>query len=200
MSIRTITGPRAFLAMVCLTAFSGCGDDEGVSSPEEARRAYLGLDAMIGKAMDLGFAGFNSASSANISPQSGTGTIKGTLQITGQVDQGASKNKGMRLKVELTDYQDDAAIKVAYATDPANLPSLDLNLKSIPTGTLSGTLAGGFAMAGGLKGLVVLTLTMEGQLQADPADASKVQRKPGTTRVTGTAQSPYGTYAVDITR
>lgn len=185
--------------MVGLVALAGCGDS-GVSNEEEARRTYLGLDTMVGKAMDLGFAGFNAASSANIPPQSGTGTVKGTLKITGQVDQGSSNNKGMRLKVELADYQDDANIKAVYATDAANLPSLNLSLKAIPNDTLTGSLAGAFNMNGDLSGVVTLALTMSGQLQPDPADANKVQRKPGTTTVTGTAQSTYGTYAVNVTR
>jgi hypothetical protein len=194
--IRSIT---AALAIACLAALAGC-DDEGVSSDEEARLTYYGLDEMIGKAMDLGFAGFNAATSANISPQSGTGTVQGTLTITGQVDQGASANKGMRLKVELVDYRDDPDIDVVYATDPAALPALVLNLKSIPTGTLTGTLDGDFSMVGELEGVVTLHLAMSGDLQPDPADAAKPQRKPNTTHVTGTAESAYGTYVVDVTR
>jgi hypothetical protein len=74
---------------------------------------------MVGKAMDLGFAGFNAATSANISPQKTSGTVKGSLTITGQVDQGASANKGMRLQVKLEDYQDDAQNPVV--TPPARL-------------------------------------------------------------------------------
>ncbi len=186
------------LALLCAAGLS-CSDD-AVSSSEDAHRVYLGLDAMVGKAMDLGFAGFNAASSANIPAQQTSGAVSGTLKITGQVDQGSSNNKGMRLKVELTDYSDDATIKARYATDPASLPALELSLKSIPSGTLTGTLAGTFGMTGDLKGVVTLNLSMAGQLQPDPADASKVQRKPGTTHVTGTATSPYGTYAVDLTR
>ena len=196
MNIRRLAG---MLALGSLTILVGCGD-EGVSSEEQARRAYLGLDTMVGKAMDLGFAGFNAATSANISPQTASGTVKGTLTVTGQVDQGSSANKGMRLKLALVDYQDDAQNNVVYATDPAAPPALELSLKSIPTGTLTGALAGAFKMTGDLQGGTVLTLSMSGQLQADPADATKVQRKPGATHVTGTAQSPYGTYAVDITR
>lgn len=197
MSIRCIIGA---VTIACVVGLAGCGEDEGVSSEEEARLTYYGLDLMVGKAMDLGFAGFNAAQSANISPQSDTGDVKGTLTVTGQVDQGSSANKGMRLKVELVDYQDDPNIAVVYATDPADLPALTLNLKSIPTGTLSGTLIGKFGMIGDLEGEVVLSLTMNGELQPDPADATKVQRKPDTTHVTGTAQSAYGTYAVDVTR
>jgi hypothetical protein len=188
---------KVVLGLAALTALAGCGDDEKVSSEEEARRAYLGLDMMVGKAMDLGFAGFNAASSANIPPQTTAGTVKGTLNITGQVDQGSSDNKGMRLYVELIDYQDDSAIKATYATDKAALPALNLQLKRIPDGTLTGTLVGKFNMTGDLKGAVTLNLAMSGQLQAD---GTKVIRKPGTTAVTGTATSDYGTYAVNITR
>jgi hypothetical protein len=178
---------------------AGCSDD-AVSNEEQARKTYLGLDIMVGKAMDLGFAGFNAASSANIPAQSGTGTVSGSINITGQVDQGSSANKGMRLKVELVGYQDDKTINVVYATNAASLPALELQLKGIPTGTLSGTLVGLFSMTGDLKGDVTLNLTMAGQLQSDPADAKKVIRKPGTTTVTGTATSAYGTYAVNVTR
>jgi hypothetical protein len=35
---------------------------------------------------------------------------------------------------------------------------------------------------------------------AQRTDATKVERKPGTTRITGTATSPSGVYNVDITR
>ena len=54
----------------------------------------------------LGFAGFNAASSANIPPQMTTGDVAGTLTVTGQVDQGASSNKNMRLVEALVGYQD----------------------------------------------------------------------------------------------
>jgi hypothetical protein len=178
---------------------AGCSDD-AVSNEEQARKTYFGLDTMVQKAMDLGFAGFNAASSANIPAQSGTGAVSGSINITGQVDQGSSANKGMRLKVELIGYQDDKTINVVYATNAAALPALELQLKSIPTGTLSGTLSGVFTMTGDLKGDVTLSLTMAGQLQADPADAKKVIRKPGTTTVTGTATSAFGTYAVNVVR
>src|SRR5262245_6992040 len=92
--------PTAFLMMAALAALvSGCGP--GVNSDEQARRAYLGLDPSIDKAIQAGFDGFNSASSANISPQTKTGTASGMLTVTGQVDQGASANKGMRLSEAL---------------------------------------------------------------------------------------------------
>jgi hypothetical protein len=61
-----------WLFLACMQV--GCGG--GVSSEEQAQRAYLGLDKSIGKALVLGFAGFNAASSANISPQSTSGDAR----------------------------------------------------------------------------------------------------------------------------
>ena len=58
------------LSLIALLG-AGCGDDDEIDSDEEARRAYLGLDGSIEKSLALGFAGFNAASSANISPQMG---------------------------------------------------------------------------------------------------------------------------------
>src|SRR5687768_3706351 len=103
----------------------GCGG--AVKSDEDAQRAYLGLDRSIAKSLQLGFTGFNAASSANIAPQTATGDASGTLTVTGQVDQGASANKGMRLRVGMVDYSDgevtaaDRTVEVTYATatDPA---------------------------------------------------------------------------------
>lgn len=175
---------------------AACGD--GVASDEQARRAYLGLDAHIDKAITLGFAGFNAASSANIPAQMTTGSASGTLTISGQVDQGSSANKGMRLLEDLVMYSDDG--KLVYATNMAERPALVMQLKSIPSGTLSGTLAGKYAMTGELAGDVTLNLAFTGQLQPSAADMTKVERKPGTTRITGTATSPAGTYQVDVTR
>jgi hypothetical protein len=62
-------------------------------------------------------------------PQMTTGTATGTLVVTGQVDQGASANKGMRLKEALVNYSDDG--KLTYNTDAAALPALEMMLKSI---------------------------------------------------------------------
>ena len=182
------------LKAFCIMMSLGLGCGSGVSSDEQARRSYLGLDASIDKAIQLGFDGFNSASSANISPQKTTGTASGTLTVTGQVDQGASANKGMRLFEELVNYSDDG--KLVYATSA--LPALDMQLKNIPTGTLTGTLIGSFAVAGDITGTVVLNLSFAGTLQ--PGTGTQVARKPGTTRITGTATSGAGVYQVDVTR
>jgi hypothetical protein len=173
---------------------AGCGS--GVNSTADAQKAYLGLDPSVDKAITLGFNGFNSATSANISPQSTSGTVSGTMTVTGQVDQGTSSNKGMRLNDSLTNYSDDG--KITYATSASALPSLTINLRNIPNGTLDGSLNGAFTMSGAETGSVTLALTFTGNIQAGPNNT--VVRAPGTTHITGTATSPSGTYNVDVTR
>jgi hypothetical protein len=190
-------------AAFALLALGACADDD-IDSNEEARRAYVGLDGSIGKSLTLGFAGFNAASSANIPPQMTAGIEAGTLAITGQVDQGSSANKGMRLRVGMVGYTDgvvvldDDNIELTYDTDldPAMQPYLVLSLKNIPTGTLTGTLTGTYHMTGDIVGDATLDLTFAGTLQADGAGVSRV---PGSTTVTGTAVSGEGTYDVSLT-
>lgn len=185
------------LLVVCL--LSACASDS-IDSDEQARRAYLGLDPSIEKSIALGFAGFNAASSANIPPQMSTGDLTGTLAITGQVDQGSSANKGMRLGVTMVAYSDgpfevDAdhhTVAVTYDTDVP--PELDMKLKDIPTGTLEGTLAGTYHLSGDLGGDVVLALTIAGTL-ADGGNGTVIR---ATTTVTGTATQGDGVYSVDV--
>jgi hypothetical protein len=192
----------AFTALAL--ALAGCTSNS-VDSNDQAKRAYLGLDTSIGKSIQLGFDGFNSASSANISPQSAMGSAAGTLTVTGQVDQGQSANKGMRLSVGMTGYSDgkihvdnqDVQITYDTSTDPTMQPALQLMLMNIPTGTLTGSLSGTYHMTGDLDGDVTLDLTFSGQLQA--GSGSTVERAPGTTTVTGTAKSNNGTYNVMVT-
>jgi len=194
--------------LMLATIFTGCGGDDGIDSNEEARRAYLGLDGSIAQSITLGFAGFNTAQSANISPQSSPGVAAGTLTVTGQVDQGSSNNKGMRLRVGMVAYtdgpflinEDGDTIVVTYDTDvdPALQPFLSLSLKNIPTGTLEGTLIGTYLMTDGIEGEAELNLTISGTLQDGGGGA--VIRAPGTTRVTGTVVTPNdGTFDVDVT-
>ena len=183
------------LILAAILAASACGSDS-VSSVGDARNAYLGLDLSIDKAITLGFDGFNSASSANISPQTTNGTAHGTLTVSGQVDQGASANKGMRLFTAFTNYSDNG--QISYNTASANLPALNMMLLNIPTGTLTGTLVGTVTMTGDEQGDLTLNLSFQGQLQA--GTGGKVERKPGTTRITGTATSAAGTFNVDVTR
>jgi hypothetical protein len=187
-----------------LVGVLGCGSNN-VSSTDDARRAYLGLDGSVDKAIDLGFKGFNEARSANIPAQSGVGTIAGTLAVTGQVDQGVSSNKQMRLAVAMSGYEDVAGF--TYSTDESSdagtmPPALDMSLQGIPTGTLNGTLAGTFRMSGNLSGPVTLALSFMGDLEASPDGGASgaVERKPGTTHISGTAISPAGTFAVDVTK
>ncbi len=190
---------RNFLASALLVFAVGCGSDD-VDSDEEARRAYLGLDDSIAKSITLGFQGFNAASSANIDPQMGMGTAGGTLTITGQVDQGSSANKGMRLYVGMVDYddgdvvinEDGDTIHIVYDTntDVTMQPYLQMQLKNIPTGTLEGTLMGVYQLDGDIIGELTLNITFAGTLMAGTGD--DVLRVPGTTTVTGTATNGDG--------
>src|SRR5437764_6620817 len=176
------------LACVWL-ALTACGSD-GVSSAETAQRAYLGLDRSIGKAINLGFDGFNSATNANITPQMKNGEIGGVLTVTGQVDQGSSANKGMRLNCQLVAYSDGTvtlngkSVTIRYSTDSdvASQPSLQMMMMGIPTGAIHGTLSGMYHMTGDLEGDVTLDLTFDGMLMAAPA--ASMQRVPGSTSVT----------------
>ena len=183
------------LAMAVMIAATACSSDS-VSSEGDARNAYLGLDLSIDKAMTLGFAGFNSALSANISPQTTNGTATGTLTVSGQVDQGASANKGMRLFTAFANYSDNG--EITYNTSSAALPALNIMLANIPTGTLTGTLVGNVTMTGEEEGNLMLNLSFVGEIQSGVGGI--VERKPGTTRITGTATSAAGTFNVDVTR
>jgi hypothetical protein len=207
--MRRLAGPLVPLVTACLLtlASSGCSDDE-IDSDEQARRAYLGLDSSISKALVLGFAGFNAASSANIPAQMASGTATGTLAITGQVDQGSSANKGMRLRVGMVTFSDGAfavdaegkkKITITYDThmSPDMQPQLDLSLRNIPAGTFTGTLNGSYQMTGAIKGQAVLMLTFAGTIQSNGSGGT--QRAPRTTKVTGTVTSGDGEYRVDLT-
>jgi hypothetical protein len=206
--------PLAFLLCSLLAACGG--DDDDVDSNEEARRAYLGLDLSIEKSLDLGLKGFREASSANIDDQPGTGDEDGTMLVTGQVDQGASDNKGLRLYVEMVAYtdgviiidvdddgeeddDDDLELAVTYDTDPAELPFLELSLKNYTSeGTFTGTLLGTYSMTGDLEGTVTLDLSMAGDLTGSALE--DVSRAEGTTVITGTATNDDGgVYDVDLT-
>ena len=192
---------RAFVVAAMIAA--GCGSND-VNSMDDARRAYLGLDGSIDRAIDLGFAGFNAAMSANIPAEMAAGAMAGTLTVTGQVDQGVSANKQMRLNVAMAGYRDVSGFTYdteATADGGVALPALAMSLQVIPTGTLSGTLIGTFRMSGDLSGPVTLNLMFTGDLEANPDGGSGgVVRKAGTTHVTGTATSPSGTFAVDVVK
>jgi len=193
-----------WIPLLLVIGVVGCGGDgdgaghQAVKSTADAERAYLGLDASIDKAITLGFEGFNAATNANIDPQTASGDQAGTMTVSGQVDQGASSNKTMHLTEALSEYSDDAHL--TYDTSDAALPALELKLSKVPTGTLDGTLQGSFKISGELTGSVTLDLTFTGDLQPNADDATKVERQPGTTHITGTATSGDDSYAVDVTR
>jgi hypothetical protein len=189
-----------FLAPLTLALglLAGCSDD-GVTDEEGARIAYMGIDPAMDKIIDLGFQGFNAASSANIPQQSTTGDVSGVMTVDGKVDQGSSNNKGMRLDVALAAYSDGAAVRegvddIVYDT---NGPlGVDLSMKGLPDADLTGTLVGSLFMQGGLEGGVSLSLSISGKTEDD--GTGKIRRKAGTVRITGTATSDYGVFNVDI--
>lgn len=193
---------RTLLALALLSlapTLAGCGGgppDDGVADEESARRAYLGLDPAIDRAIDLGFAGFNAASNANIPEQRGDGTISGVMIIDGQIDQGNSDNKGMRLALTLEqDYQDVVVedLAIIYNGGPADL---DMSFMGLPNATLTGTLVGTFVMGGDLLGDVTLDISFTGTTMEGPGGA--IVRTPGSIHVTGTATSDYGVFNVDV--
>ena len=96
----------ALFALASILPLLACGPRGAVDNEVAARVAYLGLDRGVDRVIDLGFAGFNAANSANIPEQSDVGDVSGTMIVGGQVDQGASANKGMRLGVTLSAYSD----------------------------------------------------------------------------------------------
>ena len=193
--------------LVCVWLLASACTSDSIDSNEQARRAYLGLDPSVVKSLTLGFAGFNAANSANIPPQMAAGDSTGTLTITGQVDQGSSANKQMRLVVGMVGYSDGPivvndnhdTILVTYDTDTVvtGQPALDLSLKDIPTGAITGTLVGVYHLSGDLTGDVTLDLTIAGTMQ--DAGGGAVARSPGTTTVTGTAMQGDGSYQVMVT-
>jgi hypothetical protein len=189
---------------VLFASFAACSGSS-VSDEESARFAYEGLDPSIDKILDLGFQGFNAADSANIPEQSTTGDVSGTLTINGQVDQGSSDNKGMRLEAVYVNYSDGVFIveegeedvlieDIVYDSD--GFIDVDLSMKGLPDAELTGTMVGTVIMTGGLEGPVALNLSITGETEDD--GTGKIQRKAGTIRITGTATSDYGVFDVDI--
>ena len=191
---------RSFLACIatCVLGLSVLGCHTGnVADEESARRAYLGLDHAVDRALKLGFDGFNAASNANIPDQTEPGDLSGTMVVGGQVDAGASANKQMRLLVTLSDDYSDGPVEdidIVYNGGPINL---DLSMQGLPNAQLTGEFYGSFAMAGELMGEVTLDLTITGETEEDP-NTGDVRRKAGTIHVVGTATSDYGVFDVDV--
>ncbi|HUS30041.1 MAG TPA: hypothetical protein VMZ53_16155 [Kofleriaceae bacterium] len=213
--MRNLTcAPMTYLLLL-VASTAACGGDDEIDSDEQARRAYLCLDGSIQKSIDLGFAGFSAASSANIPEQTGAGDVAGTIKVNGQVDQGSSNNKGMRLNVGMVGYDDGPVeynpdhdkVHVVFdtATTVADQPYLSLQLKNIPSGTLDGTLTsnssmhGIYTLSGDIQGTLTLNLTIAGPIMAGSGNVITV-RVPGMTTVTGTAtNSDGGVYNISIT-
>jgi hypothetical protein len=199
---KSLIVPSLFL-FLCWTGAAACTD---VNSEEAAAAAYLGLDKAVERGLNLGFAGFNAADSANIPAQQEDGDLEGTMRVTGQVDQGVSNNKSMRLLVALEEYRDRVVqgdeggeYAITYDTGDGTL-ALNIDLRGIPTGTFSGTLIGIVAMDGDLTGEVELDVSFAGDLEEDPDVAGGTRRQDGTTAVTGSATSEHGTFTIDLTR
>lgn len=197
----------AALTMLGVAGLPACACG-GVNDEDSARIAYLGLDQVVVKGLELGFAGFNAADSANIPAQSADGDESGEINVDGQVDQGASDNKGMRLAVQLVEYSDgviddpetddiEEEIAILYSTDESDPMNLEINLRNIPDGTLSGTLAGVVFMEGDINGDVDVSLSFDGAIESDGNGGT--QREAGTTDVTGTITSASGEHPVDTT-
>jgi hypothetical protein len=180
-----------------------------VSSDAEAELAYLGLDAAVGRSLTLGLHGFSEASSANIATQTGEGDVSGTMTVDGQVDQGASDNKGLRLDVSLEGYADlddldqdgEDEVSVTYDTPDGAPAHLELKLRNTPDGTFTGTFDGTFVMTGDLVGDVTLALTLAGGLEPDPDVEGGTRREAGTLTIQGTATNEAGgVFHVDVAR
>jgi hypothetical protein len=195
---------RAFQTLTVFVSLVLVACGGGVDSDQAAEAAYLGLDGMVGKALALGFDGFNAASSANIPTQMTTGDVTGTLTVSGQVDMGASDNKGMRLLLDLVEYRDidpvtDEDLLITYDTAEAASAPLDLMFRGIPDADMDGTLGGVYYMTGEIEGNVELNLTITGTTEADPDNPGNMRRVAGATTVTGTATSDYGVFNVNVT-
>ena len=187
---------RKLLGMGCLMMMLGCG--QGISDEEADERAVLGLQTAIERVISLGFTAFNLSNSANIDETTGAGDESGTLTLNGQIDQGNSDNKGMRLDVVLADYSDgDVEETVIVYDSPEGEPAdVDLDLRDVPEGTLAGTWIGRFDMSGDLTGAVNLELALSGGLVA--GDDGTVLLEQDSTMVTGTAISDFGAFDVDF--
>jgi hypothetical protein len=197
---------RSLLSLALLGVLSAqCG---GVSNAEAARKAYVGLDRAVDRALSLAFDGLNAATSANIPAQTGNGDVMGTMLVEGQVSQGSSSNREMRLRVTLTNYRDmvrdngdggtGAELRLVYDVPQGGAPlALDVSLRPpIFAATLIGTLR----MTGEIEGTVTLNLTMSGRLESMSGTGSRLMRVAGSTRIQGTVTSGSTTFNVDVMR
>jgi hypothetical protein len=198
---RSLWTRRQFSARLLIASAGSLGvigcHTGNVDDEEAARRAYLGLDRAVDRALKLGFDGYNAATNANIPEQSEPGDASGMMVVGGQVDAGVSNNKEMRLLVTLEDDYSDGLVEgevdIIYNGGPLNL---DLSMQGLPNAQLTGSLLGDLAMTGDLAGFVTLDLAITGETEEDPD--GNIRRKAGTIRVLGTATSDYGVFDVDV--
>lgn len=192
------------LAAAALPTIGCGGPKDAVADEESARRAYLGLDRAIDRMIDLGFAGFSAADSANIPEQSEMGDLSGLMVVNGKVDQGSSDNKNMTLSVVLSgDYSDAVPATADGEEDPIDVVynggpgTLQVSFKGLPNATMeNSSFKGTYDMTGDLGGVVTLDLVITGMTEEDASGA--IVRKPGTIHVVGTATSDYGVFDIDV--
>lgn len=196
------------ITLACIALVAACSsDNNSVNNDEQARRAYLGLDKSISKSLELGFTGYDAATSANIPAEMVAGDTGGTLTINGKVDQGNPSQVVMTLSVAMVKYTDGKitiddkghTVDITYdtSTDMTMQPVLSLKLNASSNNALTGTLMGDYTMSGDLKGTVTLDLTITGMFSGS---GTTVQRVPGSTTVTGTAvNAAGGMYQVNVT-
>lgn len=202
LTLRRLHHPsrRGLLAALPLLAalIAGCQQpptNENVADADSARRAYLGLDIAVDRALKLGFDGFNAASNANIPTQMDVGDVAGTMTVGGKVDQGASNNKEMDLQLTLAGYS-DGPVEGMYEIVYDGPGVLDLSLRGLPNADLTGTLTGDFTMSGALAGIVQLDVAITGKTEEAPDGT--IRRQAGTIHVVGTATSDYGVFDIDV--
>ena len=202
-----MTTPRSLLLLplACL-ALTAC---PGVSNEGDAARAWLGMEHGVDRVLQLGMDGFNAASSANIPTQTGAGEVDGLMTVDGQVDQGASDNKGLRLQVMLDAYADgpvDVDVDgrpdgwaLVYDTAEGDFLDVDLQLRGLPDAALTGTLIGDAVVGGDLEGPVQFDLQLDGTTEPlDGGEDDQIQIVAGSLSVSGTVTSDFGVYQVDL--
>jgi hypothetical protein len=94
------------------------------------------------------------------------------------------------------DDDDHEDLEITYYTNDGNLPHVELSLRDIPDGTLTGTLIGTYEMHGDIEGEATLDLQFDGTIQDDGSGG--VTRTPGGTHVTGVATAGDAHYDVDV--
>ena len=133
------------------------------------------------------------------------------MDVDGQVDQGASANKEMRLLVTLVEYSDgevidaetEARLDLIYDTELDAPLALDMSLRNIPDGTFTGTVIGTMRIRGteidgpDFDAVGDFNLSLSGEIE--DIGGGDIRRTPGTLTITGTVTSGDGVYEVNTT-